>query len=263
MPEIRTVRLLSIPLAKFEAKSGSHVLSFFTQDRGQIRSMVRRSEGKKKPSSPVLPLFSTYECLFREPTQPEGLYELKERETVHGRGKLNSGAPLEPWAAASVLSELLLKTTENEDPHPYLFQMLDKALDRLEGGQDPWILMTAFLVKFLEHMGYRPRWEAPEGKGSLIFDPAVGGLCNHEEWERSHERRLSGEIASPVPVSPGEIHAIQDLRARKFEALPEDPGLAAAARKWMPVLGDYVKYHLEVGLKSLEFWSEIQPRKKS
>jgi len=153
MPETKTVRLISIPLAKFEAKSGSHVLSFFTEGRGQIRAIVRGSRGKKKPSSPLLPLFSTYEILFTEPRQAEGLYELKERETVTGRPKLNSGSPLELWAAASILYELLLKTTEKEDPHPYLFSMLDKALGCLEKGRSPAILLTAFLVKFLEHMG--------------------------------------------------------------------------------------------------------------
>ena len=161
MTQSQSVRLVSVPLAKFEAKSGTHVLSFFTEAKGQIRAIVRGSRGKNRTNSPLLPLFSTYEILFNEPRKGDGLYELKERETLTARSRLNSGAPLEPWAGASILSELLLKTTEREDPHPYLFGMLDKALDCLEKGHSPALLVAAFLIKFLEAHGLPPAMGDP------------------------------------------------------------------------------------------------------
>ncbi|MCB9781567.1 MAG: DNA repair protein RecO [Candidatus Omnitrophica bacterium] len=266
MPETKTTLLTAIPLAKFEAKSGSHVLSFFTWEQGQIRAIVRTARGKKKPSVPLLPLFSTYEILFAQPRQADGLYELKERETVTGRPKLNSGTPLEPWAAASVLSELLLRTTEKEDPHPYLFSMLDKALDCMENDHSPAILLTAFLVKFLEHMGYRPRWESPEANLSerkyWWFDPALGGLFTQKEIGRVVEEEERPSLRKPTRTSSEEIAIIHRFRLSKFEEIEGNEAEVATAKKWVPLLGDYVEYHLETRLKSLDFWKEIQPKRK-
>lgn len=258
MPEPKTVRLVSIPLAKFKARSGSHVLSFFTEERGQIRAGLRGG-GKKKPGAPVLPLFSTYEILFREPTHAEGLYEVAERETLTSRPLLNSGSPIEAWAAASVISELLLRTTENEDPHPYLFRMFDKGLDQLEAGQKPSVLLAAFLVKFLEHVGYRPRWEtgsigAP-ARG-LFFIPSLGGLCTEAERIESG-RGEAAPLGASGAVTSEEIAEVFRFRTARFEELEDSDRVEVIGKKWVRLLGYYVEYHLETRLKSLAFWADL------
>lgn len=260
MPETKTVRLVSIPLARFEARSGSHVLSFFTEERGQIRAGLRGGGSKKKPGAPVLPLFSTYEVLYREPTHHEGLYEVAERETLTSRPLLNSGSPIEAWAAASILSELLLRTTENEDPHPYLFRMFDKGLDQLEAGQKPSVLLAAFLVKFLEHVGYRPRWESGSSGAEadkVHFISALGGLCT--EAERIERDR--GEAAPPGAsgaVTSEEVAEVFRFRAARFEDLEDSDRVEVIGKKWVRLLGYYVEYHLETRLKSLSFWADLQ-----
>ncbi|MCA9434085.1 MAG: hypothetical protein KC940_26425, partial [Candidatus Omnitrophica bacterium] len=59
-----------------------------------------------------------------------------------------------------------------------------------------------------------------------------------------------------------EIAIIHRFRLSKFEEIEGNEAEVATAKKWVPLLGDYVEYHLETRLKSLEFWKEIQPKRK-
>jgi len=268
MPSQTTERSLAIPLRRFESKPGSSVLALFTKDFGQIRVFSRVRGSGKKAKAGFLSPFSTYEVLFAKAKGSSGLYELREHEVRSPRPSLNEGQPLGAWAAASLLSELVLKTTENRDPHPYLFEMLDTAYDCLAEGVSPEDLLSAFLVKYLEHMGYKPRVDLcscgkpVEPKGDAVFEVSYGGICCESCLAEGNPAAHTSGTQTRFSVDPAMRAALERYRLARFRSLAETPLVSAKTRRLVELLVVYTEYHLEVHLKSLSFLKDMDLTRK-
>jgi DNA repair protein RecO len=268
MAEAKFERVTGIPLAAFRARGDSRVIALFTEEAGQVRMAARGSRKKGASSQPGIPLFSTCDFLLAKPQKGGDLFELREREPRKSRPGLNSGKPFESWAAASVLGELLLKTTQPHESQPYLFRMLDKALDCLEEGAPPRPLLIAFLVKYLEHAGFGLRLDTledgtPVDTGTAAaFDAATGGLCGLKESDdlslptgRASSRRFW--------LLPSTREALKKFRLAVFNYLGETPIADKEAVTLIECLAACIEFHLETHLKSLIFWQETLNRKEA
>ena len=113
-------------------------------------------------------------------------------------------------------------------------------------------------------MGYRPRWEIPDrgqaSRGDWWFDPGRGGLFVLGEVAADQFGEESHRLRKPTRVTPEEVETIHRFRLSKFEEIDEGEPERATAKKWVPLLGDYVEYHLETRPQEFGFWREIQTK---
>jgi DNA repair protein RecO len=264
MNPLASQRLTGIPLARFEAKPGSWVLVFFTLELGQIRVHSRTPSRKKSGIGASPSFFSTFSFQVQSPRSSGGLFELLERELAKHRARLGKGQPLAPWASASFLGDLLMHTTETQDPHPYLFRMLEKALDLLEAERPDAEILVAFLLKFLEHMGFRPQIETcacgkpPDFRQPVHFDSISAGLrcpgCPPPPGD------IAGCLESRHRLNEGQWKSLRDFRLARFESLSQTGLDPIETSDLVFALAETAAYHFGVRLKSLDFWREAHKR---
>ena len=268
MPSTDPERYTAIPLVRYKSKPGSRVIVFFTLEGGIIRTHARKPSSKKGGTDGGPSLFSTFDLFLAPPRRGSKLYELRERRLRTSRPGLNSGKPLDSWAAASVLAELLLKTMGDGEPHPYLFSMMEKALDHLEGEGSPTPLLVAFLVKHVEHMGFRPRLDrcicgkATDPGVSVRFDLPRGGVCCSSCLETREDRGdLRGRTG--FVLNPRMRDTLENFRLVRFESLHQTCLDERTGEALIDLLGAYVEYHFEIFLKSLGFWRRVHNTRES
>lgn len=263
-----TTRCLGIPLVAFEGKGRSHIIAFFTESHGQLRAGYRVSSSTKKTIASRIPLFSTFDLLLLCPSKASDLYQLKEFDIQRRRPNLNQGTPLAGWAAASVLSELVLKTTEPEEAHPFVFRMLDKALDCIEQGIPPTGILLAFWVKYLEHAGFALRvdrnWDGSEiPDDQVVFLDVLAGEIQPSpgSW-RNEEVPWVGGGGRIFKISPHIRGWLKNFRLAVFEQFKDTHISDEDKKQLVEILSTYIELHLDVRLKSLIFWKEIMQREE-
>ncbi|KXK37877.1 MAG: DNA repair protein RecO [Candidatus Hinthialibacteria bacterium OLB16] len=263
-----TIRCLGIPLAAYEGKGRSRVVAFFTDSRGQVRAGFRVSSSTKKTVASQIPLFSTLDLLLSLPRRSSDLYQLREFDPIQRRSRLNQGTPILSWAAASVLSELVLKTTEMEESHPFVFRMLDKAFDCIEQGIPPNEILLAFWVKYLEHAGFGIRIDQDREGGEIPPDlPVILDVASGLVYPASHNLREDSEgwnlgRGRIFKVPPHVRGWFRKIRLAVFEQLNETHIPAEDRRLLMEILSTCIEFHLDVRLKSLAFWKEVMEREE-
>jgi DNA repair protein RecO (recombination protein O) len=167
-----------------------------------------------------------------------------------------------------LVADLVLKTTEKHDPHPYVFEMMDKALDCLEGGIPPEGLAVSFFMKYLEHLGFRPRLDgcacgaSVPGKQSLEFNVPLGGLCCERCAREAHGTLSSNGFRTHFCLDRDSLAILKRLRLARFESLGETSRQTERLRELTGLLGAYVEYHFETRLKSLGFWRDLHGMKE-
>ena len=258
----------AIPLARFEAKPGSFVIAVFTREVGQLRIHSRGTGSRKRTLPATLPQFSTFDLVLDPPRRSSSLYELRERQVRTPRPGLNAGRPLGAWGAASLVAELVLKTTEKHDSHPYVFDMMDRAFDCLEEGIPPEGLAVSFFLKYLEHFGLRPRLDdcacgaSVQGKQSFGFNVPRGGLCCNICAREAHGTLSSNGFRTHFCLDRESLDLLKSLRLARFESLGETSNQTKRLKELTGLLGAYVEYHFETRLKSLGFWLDMDTNKE-
>jgi DNA repair protein RecO len=252
-----SIRLTAVPLARYEAGAGKRVVALFTREMGQARVFARHS-GKKAKTFALSP-YTTYAVLVRPAKaskDSKGIPELREHQVEKARPCLAGGKKLSAWVTASVLAELLIDTTEVGEPHPYLFDMLEEALDRLEEGVACADLLIAFILKFLEHTGYKPRLDTGNSqKKKFLFDVGSGGIGTSKK--SSFEEEIVPPPKTRFMLGGETIVKLEKLRGARFSTLTETCFSAKEAQRLLEMLGAYVEYHFETNLKSLWVWREM------
>lgn len=106
-------------------------------------------------------------------------------------------------------AELVWRLTEEEDPHPGLFQALLGTLTALAGDGEPTRALAAFQAELLTELGYAPNFEqcvrcgrARVGGAVAYFSSTAGGLiCRDCERDCSEKCRLPAGLADTRPDS--------------------------------------------------------------
>lgn len=260
------LRVNAIPLTFYAARAGTRVAALFTAEQGQVRVGVRTSTQKGSSKNLPIALFSSYELLLEKRARAGDLFDLKETESAVRRPNLGAGKPIAGWAAASVLAELLLKTTEPHDPQPYLYAMFTKALDQLDTDQPPAPLMIAFLLKYLEHMGLGFQLDsvqsAPLRGKSYWMDVGSGELHGNPNMDPRIDRGGTS-IMPPVRVSLETLSALRNFRVAVFERLRETPLSQDSADEAVRLMETWLEHHLDTRLKSFTFWREVNDRERN
>ncbi len=198
---------LVIKLVDFS--ESSRVVTLFTSEFGKISALAKGAKRLRGPFEAALDLLAECGVVFLRKSA-SSLHLLTEAQL-----KSRFAPPRQSLAAlygGYYVAELLLGLTEEDDPHPGLYQESLLTLRRLEAGQDPRAVLVRFEVVLLRELGHLPEFDAcllcgqPVVEGTTYrFWVSQGGLicvrCRKPEYSQRpiHAQTISllNRLAQP------------------------------------------------------------------
>lgn len=156
------------------------IVTLFCQDVGRLSAIAKGAKRSKKRFSNKLELFSFIHTNYQQKDN-RALAFLVDAE-LH-TSFLHIRQDLELYSIASVAREFLLYGVRENEPDEKIFRISLWALHNLDQGQPPITVLSLFLIRFFEHIGYRPdlqtcaRCNSPVSTGNhYSFDTTSGRL---------------------------------------------------------------------------------------
>ena len=232
-------KTLALTIRTLDFSETSQIVTVFTRDAGRMTLLAKGSRRKRHGIQTGIDLFQFLEIVYLEKSGALGLLaEWIVKEDFPGlRGDLRCGY------AAFYMAELLRTLTEENDPHPEVFDLACETLALLCDAEHTDVVVHAFEARMLGLIGLLPRFDACascgaalEGPGEAAFSPGAGGaLCG----------RCAPNATERFTVSRGALAMLARLAAtpsNRVERLRISGTIASDVRKvlarvWLTVLG--------------------------
>ncbi len=168
-----------IRLADFS--ESSRVVTFFTEEFGRISALAKGAKRLKSAFEGGIDLLSTCRIVFiRRPSTSLNL--LTEARLVARFSP--SSRRLDSLYGGYYVAELLAALTEDEDPHPDLYQDTIHVLEAFRDDCDPGPALARFELRLLQSTGHLPSFDAcvicgqpvESGQGPWALWLAQGGV---------------------------------------------------------------------------------------
>jgi DNA repair protein RecO (recombination protein O) len=224
------------------------ILTIYSKEIGKIALMAR---GARKPRS----RFASSSQLFIYGSfvyqKSKGIGTLNQADILDSYREIRSDLMLTAYAAYMV--ELLDKLTEDQEPNPYLFELLYHLLHHLDDGEDGEILLRIFDTKMLTFSGSTPTLHKCSRCGSselpFMFSVKFGGsLCGRCLTEDPYHLKVSPTVIKLLnlfqqlnPTRIGHISVKEKTKKQLKEALEV-----------------YYQEHVGVYLKSKRFLDQME-----
>ncbi|NEU32371.1 DNA repair protein RecO [bacterium LRH843] len=171
------------------------IVTLYTRELGKIGVMAR---GAKKPRSRLAAssqLFMYGTFLFHKGS---GLGTLNQAEIIDSFREVRND--LVTAAYAMYLIEITDKLTEEQQPNPYLFQLLYQTLNHLNEGIDADVLLRIYEMKMLAVAGIQPQLNECVSCGSTDVPTGfsikeAGFLCHRCMYRDEHAYPLTAQTA--------------------------------------------------------------------
>jgi DNA repair protein RecO (recombination protein O) len=193
---VPTEKALALVIRQVDFSETSRVVTFFTREFGKVGALAKGGRRIKGPFAGALDLLSVCRIVLIRKSS-DSLDLLTEAELVKGfkpdavrpghSPARSAGTPprnsLQVLYAGYYVAELLLELTEDDDPHPLLFDMAVDCLGDLESSDDIALVLRRFELLLLRETGHMPNFEACAACGAAVgdesalwFSAASGGL---------------------------------------------------------------------------------------
>lgn len=229
MPDVATPAIL---LRTHPYSESSRVLRFYARDLGLVGAMARgagRRASKGRGGAGT----------FAEGTAVVSVRDNRELQTLREfaplKARLGLARGLQRLAGAGLAAELVLRHAAQE-PHPHLYDLLSRGLDRLASAPDDAVTgeLLALGWTLTQAFGFSPEIAACTGCGTVLeddmarFDLASGGVRCSSCGAPHGSRR----------IGPGARRQV----ARFLQGEPAADFQGAAAH--LALLDDFATYHL-------------------
>ncbi len=239
--------LRALVLRKTKLGEADLILTLLAADGRQVRAVAKGARKPKGRLGARVEPFSVLDLLLHT---GRNLEIVAEAETVATHDGLR--ADYDRMTAASVVVDVLDKSSTEGQAEPQLFEMALVTLDEMESAPVPALepLVFAFLLKSLAMQGYRPALDrcascGGELAGPLAFSVESGGvLC----------QRCSGAGSGARPITGAARDALRFmLRSRMAEVTAlEMPAEVAGDVRW--TVRSYVGFHIPARLRALDYY---------
>jgi DNA repair protein RecO (recombination protein O) len=228
---------LALVLRTTDWSDTSRIATLWTREFGKVRALAKGGRRLRSNFESALDLLTLCRIVLLRKSSG-GLDLLTEARVERRFPGLTARLPA--LYAAYYVAELLADWTEENDPHPHLF---DEALEALRDLAEPDSAVGPRTARFelvlLKELGYSPLLDicatchAPAAGNAPAFSPAAGGVVCTDCAPRQRERR---------PLSPACHLALRALSTQGDAwRHPWDAAVRAELRQ---VLGGYVTYLL-------------------
>jgi DNA repair protein RecO (recombination protein O) len=183
----------------------SLVVTLFSREFGKLGALAKGAKRLKGPFESALDLLALCRVVFLRKTS-DALDLLTEAKLLR---RFRPGKDLFRLYAGYYVAELLAELTDEDDPHPALFELADETLAALIGDEPAPRRIIRFELGLLRELGHMPSWEicvecgrTVPASGRIAFGHIDGGvLC-------AACRAGKKQVAS---VSAGTIRTLAEL----------------------------------------------------
>lgn len=174
------------------------LVTLYSNSLGRVTGIAKGAKKSKQRFVNKLEEFSHLRILYRPPHNLTGLFLISEAELLCAYLSLRKD--FRRYVAAMYISELMLRFTQDNDPDPQLYALLQWAFSSLESDNTPQKVAVLYHLQLLAAAGYRPELNRcgnclqPVGPGrTFIFLPGSGSLlCSSCCLQQGpHHSRLS------------------------------------------------------------------------
>ena len=218
----------AIILRTVDFSETSLVLTLFTRERGKLGVLAKGGRRPKGPFDSALDLLALCRIVFLHKSS-ESLDLLTEARLL--RRFRPPGRDLRPLYAGYYLAELLRELTDENDPHPELFDLADGTLAALAAGEPAGRLVMRFELGALRLLGHTPSLAEcvecgqPVPLGSRVaFGLSDGGvLCPKHRSGKRH-------VAAVTPKTLEVMKQVTDLEGSAWRHLEVEAGTLGELR---------------------------------
>jgi DNA repair protein RecO (recombination protein O) len=223
-----TEKANAIVIRVVDFMESSLVVTLFTREFGKIGALAKGAKRLKGPFESALDLLAICRIVFLHKTS-DALDLLTEAKLLRrfrpfGRDLLN-------LYAGYYVAELLGELTDDDDPHPELFDLSEKTLAALAAGEPVARRVIRFELGMLRILGLMPALEtcaecgAPvTASGRLAFAQIDGGvLCNRC---RAGKKQVSMVSAGAIKT----LAQLADLETQTWQRMEISPRILGELR---------------------------------
>lgn len=142
-------------------KESSLILELFTLEHGRCSVLARGVRGSKKNAKRAI--LQPFQLLSISWVGRSDLKTMKQVE-AQGQGFALIGIPS---LSGLYMNELMLKLLIQWDPHPDIFEVYRKSLQRLYEKDNPSVVLREFELQLIDELGYGIDW-SHDSHGDLI-----------------------------------------------------------------------------------------------
>jgi DNA repair protein RecO (recombination protein O) len=233
----------------------SRVVTFYTREFGKVGALAKGARRTRGPFAGALDLLCVCRIvLIRKLSGSLDLLTEAELVKTFSPGKRNS---LQVLYAGYYVAELLLELTDENDPHPQLFDIAVESLRELESSTSVRSVVRHFEVATLRETGHMPFLGGCVSCGKVYTEPsaawfsvAAGGLVC---------RTCVKAAGGTVRLSPGTVNTLQLLGDASNEQWRRLQLQAGMDREISAVTRVAITHLVGRKLKTAEFLGESPP----
>jgi DNA repair protein RecO (recombination protein O) len=234
---VATEKATALVLRTTDWSETSRIATLWTREFGKVRALAKGGRRLKSNFESSLDLLTVCSIVLLRKSSGS-LDLLTEARVVQRYPRLR--ADLQVLYAGYYVAELLGELTEENDPHPLLFEETLETLEALgKPGTETGMRLARWELGLLRELGYSPALDqcgvcaVPVTGGPVAFSPAAGGVLCPDCRGGARDRRI---------LAAGAWHLLRALRGPgEARSGPWDAGVRAEVRQ---VLGQYVTYLL-------------------
>ena len=219
-----------IVLKVSEYGESDKLVTLYSNNLGRVTGIAKGAKKSKQRFVNKLEEFSHLRVFYRPPHGLTGLLLISEAELLNAYLSLRKD--YRRYVAAIYISELMLRFTQDNDPDPRLYALLQWAFSSLEFDHAPQKVAVLYHLQLLAAAGYRPELNRcgsclqPVGPGrTFLFLPGTGSLlCSSCHLQQGpHHNRLSVQtlkfLASAQVTSLKRLNRLQLSGHTAIEAM--------------------------------------------
>lgn len=242
----------AIILRKQDLRETSLILTFYTKDFGKVKGIIRGVRGPHAQyGGGSLEIFAYDEIVFYERKRSE-FYTISQCDLIEFFNSVRES--LDRLAYATYMVELLDSVTGLADKNQDVFLLLLNSLKLLSGEASAKRVTRIFEIKLLNLLGIMPSLErcascsgklGPDAKFSIRHGGLICKSC----------LALDKNARS---ILPGTVKFIEHIRNSVFERVSRVKVSEKVGKELESILRNFLDYHIERRLKTVEFLKEIQ-----
>lgn len=248
MAQGRTYRCRAIVLDKTKLGESDLILTLLADDGRQLRAVAK---GARKPGSRLAArcdLCCEVDLLI---ARGRSLDVVSQAELL--AAPLGSMPSYELLTSASAIVEIARLCSFEDAPDPFVFAITERALtllgdpSRQLDGAHRDLIVAAYAMKTLAHLGYRPDFGSCVLCGDeavSYFSAAAGGLLCAS---------CASSVAGAEELDAATVAWLRALMALRFDELADAPIDAQTAALLLALTHAWAAVHLDARLRALEF----------
>lgn len=159
-----------VVISEMPFKESSKILSIYTEELGKISVMVKGAMAAKSPHISTSQTFTHGKYYL---TAGRSFYYLNKGILIDSNLGLRKN--YDKIIYCSLIVELVNRTTIEGSKNEKIYGLLSKSLELISSKNQDKLLLSAFLLKYVSYMGYRPRIPQKYIE-PMSFVPSLGGI---------------------------------------------------------------------------------------